>query len=71
MTLSSTQPLFTPVKMGDVIANVEMTPERANRLIAAGPVDSVAFARPYIANPDLARTNRSYRRQINCCQGER
>src|ERR1700741_161904 len=35
------------------IANLDMTQLRANRLIAAGVVDSVAFARPYIANPDL------------------
>jgi len=62
---------FRRVYNGHLIANVDMTQERANRLIAAGTVDSVAFARPYIANPDLARTNRSYRRQINCCQGER
>jgi N-ethylmaleimide reductase len=27
--------------------------ERANRLITAGTVDSVAFAPPYIVNPDL------------------
>jgi N-ethylmaleimide reductase len=38
---------------GHFIANVEMTQERANNLIAAGLVDSVAFGRPYIANPDL------------------
>jgi len=62
---------FRRVYNGHFIANVDMSQERANRLIAAGTVDSVAFARPYIANPDLARTNRSYRRQINCCQGER
>jgi N-ethylmaleimide reductase len=30
-----------------------MTQERGNRLIEAGLVDSVAFGRPYIANPDL------------------
>ena len=39
---------------GHFIANVDVIQERANRLIAAGTVDSVAFARPYIANPDLA-----------------
>jgi hypothetical protein len=45
---------FRRVYNGHFIANVDMTQERANRLIAAGTVDSVAFARPYIANPDLA-----------------
>jgi hypothetical protein len=30
-----------------------MTQERGNRLIKAGLGDSVAFGRPYIANPDL------------------
>jgi N-ethylmaleimide reductase len=45
---------FRPIYKGHFIANVDMTQERANRLIAAGIVDSVAFARPYIANPDLA-----------------
>ena len=44
---------FRPIYKGHFIANVDMTQERANRLIAAGIVDSVAFARPYIANPDL------------------
>jgi N-ethylmaleimide reductase len=44
---------FRPLYKGHFIANVDMTQERANRLIAAGIVDSVAFARPYIANPDL------------------
>ena len=33
--------------------NVDMTFERANRLIKEGLVDSVAFGRSYIANPDL------------------
>jgi len=44
---------FRPIYKGHFIANVDMTQERANRLIAEGIVDSVAFARPYIANPDL------------------
>jgi N-ethylmaleimide reductase len=39
---------------GHFVANVDMTQERANRLIASGIADSIAFARPYIANPDLA-----------------
>jgi N-ethylmaleimide reductase len=45
---------FRPIYNGHFIANVDMTLERANRLIAAGIADSIAFARPYIANPDLA-----------------
>jgi N-ethylmaleimide reductase len=44
---------FRPLYHGHIIANVEMTLERANRLINEGLVDSVAFGRPYIANPDL------------------
>jgi N-ethylmaleimide reductase len=31
-----------------------MTQERGNRLIKTGLADSIAFGRPYIANPDLA-----------------
>jgi N-ethylmaleimide reductase len=30
-----------------------MTQERGNRLIRAGLADSIAFGRPFIANPDL------------------
>jgi N-ethylmaleimide reductase len=44
---------FRPLFHGHIIANVEMTQERGNRLIEAGLVDSVAFGRTYIANPDL------------------
>ena len=44
---------FRPLYNGHLIANVDMTQERANRLIAAGLADSIAFGRPYIANPDL------------------
>jgi N-ethylmaleimide reductase len=44
---------FRPLFHGHIIANVEMTREVGNRLIDAGLVDSVAFGRPYIANPDL------------------
>jgi N-ethylmaleimide reductase len=44
---------FRPIFRGTLIANVNMTAERANRLIAAGLADMVAFGRPYIANPDL------------------
>jgi N-ethylmaleimide reductase len=44
---------FRPLYHGHIIANVEMTQERGNRLIADGLADSIAFGRPYIANPDL------------------
>jgi N-ethylmaleimide reductase len=30
-----------------------MTQDRGNRLIEEGLADSIAFGRPYIANPDL------------------
>jgi N-ethylmaleimide reductase len=44
---------FRPLYRGHLIANVDMTQERANRLIKARLADSVAFGRPFIANPDL------------------
>jgi N-ethylmaleimide reductase len=44
---------FRPIFRGKLIANVGMTTERGNRLIAEGFADLVAFGRPYIANPDL------------------
>ncbi len=44
---------FRPLYQGHLIANVEMTQERGNRLIELGLADSIAFGRPYIANPDL------------------
>jgi N-ethylmaleimide reductase len=44
---------FQPVFRGTLIANVGMTAERGNRLIAEGLADLVAFGRPYIANPDM------------------
>jgi N-ethylmaleimide reductase len=44
---------FRPLYHGHIIANVEMTQERGNRLIVDGLADSIAFGRPYIANPDL------------------
>ena len=44
---------FRPIFRGILIANVNMTAERGNRLIAEGLADLVAFGRPYIANPDL------------------
>jgi N-ethylmaleimide reductase len=45
---------FRPIFRGALIANVGMTAERGNHLIADGLADLVAFGRPYIANPDLA-----------------
>jgi 2,4-dienoyl-CoA reductase-like NADH-dependent reductase (Old Yellow Enzyme family) len=44
---------FRPLFHGHLIANVDMTQERGNRLIKTGLADSIAFGRPYIANPDL------------------
>ena len=44
---------FRRLFQGHLIANVEMTQERGNRLIKTGLADSIAFGRPYIANPDL------------------
>ena len=44
---------FRPLFRGKLIANVGMTAERGNRLIAERLADLVAFGRPYIANPDL------------------
>jgi N-ethylmaleimide reductase len=38
---------------GTLIANVGMTRERGNQLIAEGLTDLVAFGEPFIANPDL------------------
>jgi N-ethylmaleimide reductase len=44
---------FRRLYNGHIIANVEMTQERGNRLIEEGLADSIAFGRLYIANPDL------------------
>ena len=44
---------FRPHYPGTLIANVGMTRERGNGLIAAGLADLVAFGEPFIANPDL------------------
>lgn len=44
---------FRPIYRGTLIANVQMSAERGNRLIREGLVDLVAFGRPFIANPDL------------------
>jgi N-ethylmaleimide reductase len=44
---------FRPRYRGTIIANVGMTRERGNKLIADGLVNLVAFGEPFIANPDL------------------
>jgi N-ethylmaleimide reductase len=44
---------FRPRYGGTLIANVGMTRERGNQLIADGLADLVAFGEPFIANPDL------------------
>jgi N-ethylmaleimide reductase len=45
---------FRPRYRGTLIANVGMTRERGNQLIADGLADLVAFGETFIANPDLA-----------------
>jgi 2,4-dienoyl-CoA reductase-like NADH-dependent reductase (Old Yellow Enzyme family) len=40
---------------GAYIANEQFTRESAERMLAAGEADAVAFGRLYIANPDLPR----------------
>ena len=45
--------LYRPLYNGHLIANVDMTQERGNPLIKTGLADSIAFGRPFIANPDL------------------
>ena len=40
---------------GSVIVNQGYTRERAERVLAEGRADAVAFGRPYISNPDLVR----------------
>lgn len=44
---------FRPRYRGTLIANVAMTRERGNQLIADGLADLVAFGETFIANPDL------------------
>jgi N-ethylmaleimide reductase len=44
---------FRPRYRGTLIANVGMTRERGNQLIADGLADLVAFGETFIANPDL------------------
>lgn len=47
--------IVKPRYRGAVIANGGMTPESAAATVAGGQVDIVAFARLFIANPDLPR----------------
>jgi N-ethylmaleimide reductase len=44
---------YRPRFDGTLIANVGITPEGGNKLIADGLVDLVALGQPFIANPDL------------------
>jgi N-ethylmaleimide reductase len=44
---------FRPRYRGTIIANVGMTRERGNQLIANELADLVAFGETFIANPDL------------------
>ena len=44
---------FRKIFSGPLIANVGMTQERGNRLIASGIADLISFGQDYIANPDL------------------
>jgi len=44
---------FRTIYLGNLIGNVGMDRERGNKLIEEGLVDLAAFARPFIANPDL------------------
>jgi N-ethylmaleimide reductase len=44
---------FRPRYRGTLIANVAMTRQRGNQLIADGLADLVAFGETFIANPDL------------------
>lgn len=46
---------FRPLYRGHIIANVDMTAERGERLLKGGLADSIAFGRLFIANPDLVR----------------
>jgi hypothetical protein len=44
---------YRPLFNGTLIANVGITPQAGNALIADGLVDLAAFGQPFIANPDL------------------
>ena len=50
---------FRPIFSRPLIANVGMDAERADRLVAEGLADFVAFGRPFIANPDLVERMRT------------
>jgi N-ethylmaleimide reductase len=50
---------FRPIFRRPLIANVGMDAERADRMIAEGLADLVAFGRPFIANPDLVERIRT------------
>jgi N-ethylmaleimide reductase len=48
--------VLTPVRdnfKGVLIGNMGYSPDEADKAIAAGQVDAVAFGVPFIANPDL------------------
>jgi N-ethylmaleimide reductase len=44
---------FRPVYRGMIIGNCGYTKEAAEKIIGEGNADMIAFARPFIANPDL------------------
>lgn len=44
---------FRTLYHGHILANVDMTLQRGSRLVEEGFADSIAFGRPFIANPDL------------------
>ncbi|MBA2935438.1 alkene reductase [Sphingomonas sp. CGMCC 1.13654] len=46
-------PAIRQVFNGPLILNSDFTPESAERTVASGLADAIAFGRPYIANPDL------------------
>ena len=50
---------FRPIFQGTLIANVGMDAERADRLLAEGSADLIAFGRPFIANTDLVERIRT------------
>ncbi|GAA3511181.1 alkene reductase [Aquimarina addita] len=44
---------FRPIYQGTLMINAGFTQETANKVIAEGDADLVAFGKPYISNPDL------------------
>lgn len=48
-------PMLKQAFGGVFVANEKFTKETANRVLAAGEADAVAFGVPFIANPDLPR----------------